>query len=76
MSVSLILLISAVALAAVVAAAIVSNRRHAGELDAERRLLPTRPAMIATYEYDESGKLTSVKTGPDKSLGDQSAGLT
>jgi hypothetical protein len=35
-------------------------------------MLPTRPTMIATYEYDESGKLTSVKTGPAESLGDQS----
>jgi anti-sigma-K factor RskA len=72
MSVSLILLIAAVALAAVVAAAIVSNRRHTDELLAERQMLPTRSTMIATYEYDESGKLTSVKTGPAESLGDQS----
>jgi len=66
----LLMVAAAAALASVLAAGAVRRRNEADR--AERQLLAKRqPKTIATYEYDESGKLISAKTGPVKSLGDQ-----
>jgi hypothetical protein len=54
-------------------AAGVAVLRNNKEARAERQLRAMPPTTPATFHYDESGTLISVRKGPAKSLGDQPA---
>lgn len=73
MSVYLIVAVLAVVAAfGFAVAAVVTVLRNNKEGRVERQLLPTMPPTTpATFHYDESGALISVRKGPVKSLGDQ-----